>query len=213
MCIRDSTIAAIHANKLYSPYIYCHRKNAVTSWTADTSIDLKKDDVVTVYVGFITPPLPWWQVTGGGNTYANELYSKMPILNNPDLLFDKTAAPLEPGILSVKTKGEISDQEFVLGMNNISSKNWSTNNGMMDKDWYAFYTARLAQATQLPYTDGGSKPTWTGESTYKVYTTKGTDFPNLTISAPWRITPGEKIMVDPFVRTIKKVVLRELFLS
>jgi hypothetical protein len=95
---------------------------------------------------------------GEGNTYANKLYSKMPLQINNDLLFDKTVA-------------ELSDQEYLLGTENISTKNWNTNNGMMAKDWYAFYTARLAQATQIPYQDGGSKPIWTGDSTYTVYTT------------------------------------------
>jgi len=147
-----------NVNTLYSPYIYCHNHTGVTSWTTGQFLDLKAYDTITFLVGFLTPPLPWVQVMGEGNTYANKLYSKMPLQINNDLLFDKTVA-------------ELSDQEYLLGTENISTKNWNTNNGMMAKDWYAFYTARLAQATQIPYQDGGSKPIWTGDSTYTVYTT------------------------------------------
>ena len=79
-------------NPSYASYIYCNKNATDASWTAGNFFSVKTGDTITVNVGFITPPLPWFQITGGGDTYANKLYSRMPLQNTLTMFFDKTAA-------------------------------------------------------------------------------------------------------------------------
>ena len=182
------TMTAIDPVGNHTPYLYCSKGSADTQYSQGNTILLKADDTLTLLVGFISF-LPWTQVSGGGNTFANILLSKMPLLTSPTLLYDKTQSPMTPGILSVKEGYTLSDQGSLFGYLNISTTNWSTDNAMDSRDWYTFFKARLSQGTTLSYTGSGGKPDPVAGTA--VYATTGA----LTINTPWNIGTDEKIIV------------------
>jgi len=74
-------------NTDYATHIYCSKNVTETSWKSGNYFSLKANDTVIINVGFLTPPLPWFQITGGGDAYANKLYSRMPLQNTLTMFF------------------------------------------------------------------------------------------------------------------------------
>jgi hypothetical protein len=191
------SVTATHPYNTYSTYTVCHKNKsdtatepAHTTWNPGSAEYLYPDNTITFLMG-MGPVLPWFQIQGGGNLYGNAVYSLMPVLINPSLLFDATQAPASPGILSSLTGFDLSESLESSGRTYISSTNWSTDNAMKSKDWYAFFRSRLQQAVLTPYEgDGQTKPTPPVPAPpYMVYHTAQ----NPTITDPW-VIDGEKLI-------------------
>jgi len=184
-------ITATHPSGNYSPYITCNKStlNPVNLvWQIGSSFYLYPNDTTTVLVG-LGSFFPWFQVTGGGNTYGETITSMLPLMTDPTLLFDTTSAPTSPGILSVLLEYDLADSLAYRGNLNISSKNWNVKDGRTAKNWYTFFKHRLSQGTILPYPPGSvGKPSPVAGTV--IYTTG-----NLTINQEWNIANGEKLIV------------------
>lgn len=185
-------ITASHPSNYYSPYLSCHSSNLYPTWVEGNSSYIYPDETTTYIVG-LGPVFPWLQVQGGGNTFASTIYSLMPLLITPSLLFDTTAAPVQPGIVSMQY--DLSDSIGSVGGLNISSTNWNSNNATTGKDWYPFFVNRLAQATKTPYPGTGGKPPAIAGQSYSVYTTASNAIKELTINTPWTIGTNEKLIM------------------
>jgi len=70
--------AAIHANTLYSPYIYCHKNSTSTSWTAENSFLSKVQSrrMIIPNLFYKKTTQPWYN---DSNNTANITYEKPPL--------------------------------------------------------------------------------------------------------------------------------------
>lgn len=187
-------VTAAHPSNNYSTFLACHSSGHVSLIAQGNGEYLYPDDTITFLLG-MTTILPWYQVQGGGNVYGDTLYSLMPLSVSPTLLFDSTAIPATPGVISSKTDTDFADSVGYYGRHNISRTNWNTNSATTPKDWYPFFTHRLAQATQTPYPGTGGKPPVIVGQSYSVYTTATNTIKDLTINTPWNIGDGEKLIM------------------
>lgn len=187
-------VTASHPSNNYSTFLACHSSSHVTPIAQGNGEYLYPDDTITFLVGMPTI-LPWYQVHGGGNVFGDTIYSLMPLSVSPTLQFDLTAVPATPGVISSKTDTDFADSIGYYGRHNISSTNWNTNSATTPKDWYPFFTHRLAQATQTPYPGTGGKPPVMAGQSYSVYTTAPNVIKDLTINTPWSIGDGEKLIM------------------
>ncbi len=187
-------ITAAHPSNNYSTFLACHSSSHVTPITQGNGEYLYPNDTITFLVG-MTTILPWYQVQGGGNVYGDTIYSMIPLSVTPTLLFDSTAAPAIPGIISSKTDTDFADSVGYYGRMNISSTNWNTNSATTAKDWYAFFTGRLSQASQTPYPGTGGKPPAIAGQSYSVYTTAPNAIKDLTVNTAWNIATNEQLII------------------
>jgi hypothetical protein len=178
----------------YSSYLTCHSSTTTPAWTQGSAEYLYPNDTIT-YIVAMVPTLPWFQIQGGGNSFGGSVYSYMPLFTDPTLLFDKSAAPASPGILSSTSGFDLSVSQGSNGDTNVSTAKWNTNNGFPSKDWYQFFMTRLSQSPILIYGSLGSKPTQPPGSQYTVYSTTDNADKNITISTPWTIANDEKLII------------------
>ncbi|KKT38021.1 MAG: hypothetical protein UW22_C0015G0031 [Candidatus Gottesmanbacteria bacterium GW2011_GWB1_44_11c] len=174
----------------FSSYGVCHQQTPpeTTTWIEGNSDYLYPTKTITFIVG-MGPILPWFQIQLGGNSYGDSVFSLMPLFSTQSLLFDQTSAPTSPGILSSFTGFDLSESQASVGLINISSTNWSTNNAMTAKDWYVLFSHRLAQAALVPYGEFGGKPDQVVGARYT------SPIHDLTINQPWVVADGEKLIV------------------
>jgi len=187
-------VGAYNTSGLYSPYLTCYNTTSNPTYLLGVSVYLLPNMTADFIVGY-GPILPWFQVTGGGNTFGKTIVSLMPLAVSPSLLFDKTTAPTSPGIVSSSEGVDFADLQMSNILQNISSTNWNTDNGMTSKDWYTFFKTRLLQGTVVPYEETGGKPTRVPGAKYTVYTTNDRPNKDLTINEPWVVADGEKIII------------------
>lgn len=187
----NHTVTAMHPSGNYSPYIFCHNTSAAPTWLQGASVFVPQNATANVVVGF-GPILPWFKVTGGGNTYGNTIYSAMPLMVTTTLLFDGTTdASYYPGTVSSTTGVDFSDSPATSGLGNISKTNWNTDNALTPRDWYAFFSSRLTQASKTPYTLAGSKPAMEAGKNFSVYTAG-----DLMVTSPWVISDTDRIIME-----------------
>jgi hypothetical protein len=194
MSLSTFAIDAYHPTGNYTPFLSCYNSTIDPTYQAGYSIQLHLNETISFVVGF-SPTLPWFQVQGGGNTYGDQITNLMPVTLNPTYRYDTTAAPTSPGIVSVKTGADFSDNIAYHGTNNLSSTNWNTYQAMKQMDWYLLFKTRLLQGTVVPYEGTGGKPDRVADAAYTVYTTKDYMGGNLLINQPWVIADGEKLII------------------
>jgi len=192
--------STLYAN--YSPYLYCKCANpkgtaaACANWTeyaVQTPIDLTTLESIGFIAGYSKPVLPWWQVTGGGNTNATDTFASLLPLNalsrTPILYFD-TSVQEKTGIISGKKDAIDLSQSPSIMTSIISSKNdWVTDQGVA-KDWYSIFYTRANSAVKTPYTLAGTKPSMVQGQTTSVFDVTG----DMILQGAWTIGNGESMI-------------------
>ncbi len=187
-------LTAVPPSGNYSNYLTCVNTTTYPAYEPYSQVYVAENATANFLVG-MGQAVPWLQIKGGGNTYGDLVLSYMPIWNTPKPLFDNTASPLNPGIVSSSTGVDFSDSSAHGGTSNISTTNWNTNNALTTKDWYQFFSSRLQQAAISSYTGSGGKPAMLPNSSFTAYITKDWMGGNLTINTPWVIGNQEKLIV------------------
>jgi len=188
-------LTAVYPPGTSSPHLFCRKTTLDPVYSMGESVYLTSNMTADFLVGF-GPVLPWFQVQGGGNTYGKTIQSLMPLLLTPALLFDNTAAPATPGIVSSLEGVDFNEAWTSSGARtHISSTNWNTNNAMTQTDWYLLFRTKLLQGTVVPYEGTGGKPQKVEGAAYTVYTTNNYTNGDLTINEPWVVADGEKLII------------------